>query len=132
MLILRKGRGLRVLEVKQSPGKGRGVFTLKPYRKGDIIEKAPVIIIPKSDLRAIMVTVMVDYFFQWGREGAVALGYGSLFNHSYKPNAEFILKREDTCIHFRALRNIAPGEEVTINYKGKPDRKLPVPFEVVE
>ncbi|SES16200.1 SET domain-containing protein [Salipaludibacillus aurantiacus] len=121
-----------MLEVKQSTEKGRGVFTLKSFKKGEIIEKAPVIIIPKSELRAIMTTVLVDYFFQWGREGAIALGYGSLYNHSYKPNAVFILNREDNCILFRALRDIAPGEEVTINYKGKPDRKLPVPFKVVE
>ncbi|MCE7793900.1 SET domain-containing protein [Salipaludibacillus sp. CUR1] len=121
-----------MVEVKQSPGKGRGVFTLKTFKKGELIEKTPVIIIPKNELRTILNTVLVDYFFQWGREGAVALGYGSLYNHSYKPNAVFILNREKSCITFVALRDIAHGEEVTINYKGKPDRELPVPFKVVE
>ena len=33
---------------------------------------------------------------------------------------------------FTALRDIAAGEEITVNYNGEPDDETPVGFEVVE
>ena len=55
------------------------------------------------------------YVFEWG-EGkvALALGFGSLYNHSYRPNARYNDVGPQTKA-FKALREIAPGEEVTVN-----------------
>ena len=48
---------------------------------------------------------------------AIALGYTSLLNHSYMPNCEFIRHIDDLAIDLVALRDIAAGEELTIDYQ---------------
>jgi SET domain-containing protein len=61
---------------------------------------------------------------------AVALGYGSLYNHSYTPNARYDDESPQIKI-FTAIREIAAGEEITINYNGEPSDESPVWFKVV-
>ncbi len=70
--------------------------------------------------------------YAWGLGTvALALGYGSLYNHSYEPNARYEASRRRTKI-FVALRKIATGEEITINYNGEPGDRSPVWFEILE
>jgi hypothetical protein len=77
-------------------------------------------------------SVVSDYCFAWGRGTvALALGYGSLYNHSYKPNARYDDVWPQTK-EFTALRDIAPGEEITVNYNGDPEDRSPVWFDVIE
>ena len=69
---------------------------------------------------------------EWGRgKLALALGYGSLYNHSYRPNARYVDLAGRTKL-FTAMRDIAAGEEITVNYNGEPEDDTPVGFEVVE
>jgi hypothetical protein len=56
-------------------------------------------------------------------------GYGSLYNHSYRPNARYVDLAGRTKV-FTALRDIAAGEEITVNYNGEPGDVTPVGFEV--
>jgi SET domain-containing protein len=44
------------------------------------------------------------------------LGYGSLYNHSYAPNAETLETPHELVI--TALRDIHEGDEIFINYMG--------------
>ncbi|ACV61693.1 nuclear protein SET [Desulfofarcimen acetoxidans DSM 771] len=117
--------------------KGRGVLAGKKFKRGEIIEQAPVIVIPGSELYSIKSTVLNDYYFIWAKDennlktGAIALGCGSLYNHSYKPNATFNKKHKDLIIEFKALSDIEEGEEITINYNGDPEDDAPLYFEVV-
>jgi uncharacterized protein len=100
-------------------GKGRGVVACRPIREGETIERPPVIVIPASDVAKIRETRLKGYYFEWGddyRQGAIALGYGSLYNHSYSPNARYEFGDDEECLAFIALRDIAAGEEITINY----------------
>ena len=60
-----------------------------------------------------------------------SLGYGSLYNHSYRPNARYD-DEEGRIMVFTALRDIGRGEEITVNYNGEPGDETPVGFEVVE
>jgi SET domain-containing protein len=102
--------------------KGRGVYTSIPVSIGDLIEVCPVIVIPKVELPIIHKTILHDYYFLWGEDmddAAIALGFGSLYNHAIHPNANFILDMENT-IDIVAILDINPGEEVTINYHGEP------------
>jgi SET domain-containing protein len=50
----------------------------------------------------------------------LALGLGSLFNHSI-PGQNVCWRRDlsNTCIVYTALRNIEPGEELCISYGSK-------------
>ena len=66
-----------------------------------------------------------------GRTNCLALGFGSLYNHSYRPNARY----DDVgpqAKSFTALRDIAPGEEITVNYNGEPGRRKKVWFDLAE
>ena len=126
-----------MISIAHCEGKGRGVFAGKKYKRGEIIEQAPVIVIPGSELQYIKDTVLNDYYFIWGQDkdklktGAIALGYGSLYNHSYSPNATFNKRHKDLVIEFKALQDIEEGEEITINYNGDPEDDAPLCFEVV-
>ncbi|NUO02207.1 MAG: SET domain-containing protein-lysine N-methyltransferase [Saprospiraceae bacterium] len=110
---------------------GRGVFTYEPIEEGMLIEICPAIVMPAEDLPVIHRTHLHDYYFLWGQEEkqcAIALGFGSLYNHSYEPNAEYVFDYEQQTIDIYSLKPIEAGEEITINYNGWPDDKNPVWF----
>lgn len=117
------------LEVRRIPGKGRGVFARILIPKGTTFETVPMLVCKQDD---IINSTLMDYVYAWGDlTVGLALGYGSLYNHSFKPNARYFdlpLSRKE----FIALRDIQPGEEVTINYNGDPKSKKSVGFEVKE
>jgi SET domain-containing protein len=59
---------------------------------------------------------------------AIALGYGSMYNHELNPNANFILDLENMTIDIEAIQDIAAGEEITLNYHGEPGDESEVWF----
>jgi uncharacterized protein len=118
---------LRVVDLGDR--KGRGVVAMQDIKKGELVERSPVLIIPNKDRAAVDPTVIFTYVFMWengtveedlykheGRS-AIALGFTSLLNHSYKPNAEFLRHIEALMIDVIALRDIEAGEEITIDYQ---------------
>jgi len=111
---------------------GMGVFASEPIPEGAVIEICPVLLFPKSELAAVRQTMLDDYYFDWGEDEAsyaFALGYGSLYNHAYEPNADYGMDFENNTIDIYALRDIAPGEEIFINYNGSPENREKVWFE---
>jgi SET domain-containing protein len=46
----------------------------------------------------------------------VAWGYGSLYNHSNTPNADWLDIENDMAFKFIAIKSIQPEEEICINY----------------
>ena len=119
------------LYVAPSPLGGRGVFTAEDITSGSIIEICPVIVLPKAQTALLDQTVLYDYYFLWGKqedEYAIALGYGSLYNHSYTPNAEYRADFERNDLHFYALTAVTAGSELTVNYNGNPDEERAVWF----
>ena len=105
---------------------GRGVFTAADIPEGTTIELAEVLLLPAKDREVIHETSLHDYYFQWdGDRAAIALGFGSLYNHSEAANAVFELDYDFIQIRFIALRDIAAGEEITTDYRvGDPEMKL--------
>lgn len=120
---------MQSLDIRTSPGKGRGVFAAVSFAPGDIIEQSPIIEIPQEEIIHIRRTVIHNYFFKWGTGGALALGYGSLYNHSYEPNALFKLNEGMRTIDFYARSAIKEGEEITVNYNGDPDDRSKLWFQ---
>ena len=119
------------LYIASSDNRGRGVFTASPIHEGDIIEVCPVIVIPKRELPIIHKTILHDHYFLWGdklEDCAIALGYGSMYNHELNPNANFILDLENMTIDIEAIQDIAAGEEITLNYHGEPGDESEVWF----
>ncbi len=114
--------------------RGRGVFAGRFIRQGETIEVCPVLVLPATEAQNHLdETRLYDYYFAWGEHEesvAIALGYGSLYNHSYAANADHILDVAAGVIRIVAFRSIRKGEEITINYGGRPDCPDPVWFEV--
>jgi SET domain-containing protein len=123
------------LEIRTIPNKGRGVFARKDFVPGEVIEHAPVIVGRAEEWEALEKTALADHYFLWGEEETldqicVVLGYGSLYNHSYAPNADWDRDLEKREMVFYAVEPIAIGQEITINYNGIED--APVWFDVHE
>ncbi|HSB93992.1 MAG TPA: SET domain-containing protein [Flavitalea sp.] len=121
------------LFVASSNGKGRGVFTNENIRSKSIIEISPVIVLPAKDRKTVDQTLLHDYIFEWGdtrRQACIALGYVSLYNHSFTSNCEYEMDYEYQLITIRAVRSIKKGEELFINYNGTWDDTRPLWFEV--
>jgi len=116
------------------PGKGRGVVARRAFCAGETIERPPVIVIPREQVALIRETRLVSYYYEWGadcKQAAIALGYGSLYNHSYEPNARFEFREDKECLEFIALRDIEAGEEITINYNNLEESAAqPLKFDV--
>src|SRR3954462_9837444 len=107
------------IAVQHFPGKGRGVVARRAFTAGETIERPPVLLVPASEAPLIRDTRLAHYYFEWGddyKQAAIALGYGSLYNHSYTPNARYEFREAEECLEFIALRDIEAGEEITINY----------------
>lgn len=123
------------LVVRETGAKGRGVFALANIPAGTLIETAHIVLIPEPDMAALEDSVLGNYFFRWGeadKQGAIALGCGSLYNHSYTPNARYVKHFERLTIDFIALRDIAEGEEIKTNYNGDPDSRKGLWFSVTD
>ncbi|MFP5376046.1 MAG: SET domain-containing protein [Acidimicrobiia bacterium] len=123
----RSGLGSRItgtdaLYVARSDINGLGVFAARPFEPGELVECCPMIVCPAPDESLIEQTRLRGLYFTW-TDGAVALalGYGSLYNHSWEPNAAYELDYRRKLCRFRAVLPIAANDEVTINYTGEPD-----------
>jgi hypothetical protein len=117
-----------MLYIDQSPGKGRGVFSDSPIPADALIERAPVIVVPTGQWELMERTVLIDYYFAWQEHSALALGFGSLYNHSYTPNARYRKLFAEQMIEIVALRTIHASEEILINYNGDPQDDSPLWF----
>lgn len=124
--------------------KGRGVFASRAFRAGEIVEVAPVVVIPRPSitttrvLRAPGATTLQEtplekvevkfvqefrvLLFAWDRlasvpgTDALALGYGSLYNSASPANLRYQADPAETALYFIAERDIREHEEMTINY----------------
>lgn len=115
------------VKVRSVPKMGRGVFALKDFRKGALIEVCHVILIPAVPGK---MSVTKEYCFPWKKgQVAIALGCGSLYNHSYDANAYVETEKPELRLRFVAHRAIKKGEQVFINYGGEPDSQEKVWFD---
>lgn len=112
--------------------KGRGVFTSEAIEPGTLVEIAPVIVMRGEERAWLDKTRLHDYIFEWGEsrgQCCMALGYVSIYNHSYDSNCEYEMDYEGEHIRIRSCKPIRAGEELLINYNGDNDSKKPLWFE---
>jgi SET domain-containing protein len=108
---------------------GRGVFANKKISKDEVIEVCPIILINEKEVQDLRKTELHNYYFMWGddkanHKGAICLGFGSLYNHSYTPNATYRKNKSDGTIEFIAIKDITSNEEISVNYNyGNPEDK---------
>lgn len=119
--------------VGRSKSRGRGIFTSEKLDQGTVIETAPVIVLSPSERKSIDSTLLHDYIFEWGddrKECCVALGYISLYNHSYEANCEYEMDFKKQMMSIKTVRDIRTGEELYINYNGSWNDDKEIWFEV--
>ncbi|KPV73499.1 uncharacterized protein RHOBADRAFT_54718 [Rhodotorula graminis WP1] len=118
----------------RDPALGRGVYATSYIPAGKVIEISPVLVLPEAEykgrrpgehdddddgtLKGVEASQLRGYVFTWGRDGsmAVALGIGSLFNHSASPNVTYSLDYSQYTISYRTAKSVRQGEELTIFY----------------
>lgn len=118
-----------MLYVATRDSKGRGVYSSKKIKRDQVIERCEVLVIPEAETSLLDSTVLFNYYFCWGedqKDGAIALGLGSIYNHSYTPNALYRIDLHDELLEFVAIRDIPANEEITINYNGAPEDQSPL------
>lgn len=122
------------ITIKKTGKKGRGVFALKNFKTGEIVESCPVINITPTERKRLEKTIFNYYIYPWRstRSGSLALGYGSIYNHSFDPNADWKQNFKTNSMVYRAIKPIKKDEEITVNYNGEPDDKTPISWFEVE
>ncbi len=115
------------LQIKKSEGKGIGVFANRNFKKSETLEVAPLILVPIKEFELIKKTKLYYYYFEYSNSHfAIALGYGSLYNHSYTPNARYLYDYKNKKLIYKAIKNIRKNEEININYNYYPNDKTPL------
>lgn len=109
---------IKHLKIKNSNIKeaGLGVFTDKKLKINDIVEIAPVLKVQTNYLFQPN-NVLNDYIFRDTNNDEyklVALGYGSMYNHSDTPNLKYYCENDKMI--YQATRDIDLDEELYISY----------------
>ncbi len=100
--------------------KGRGVFAARAFSAGEVVEECPVLLFKKP--YETLHKELKNFVFHWpvpeGRAEtqALALGYGSLYNHANPSNLRYETDVEALVLRLVAVREIEAGEELTLNY----------------
>ncbi|MCW3122587.1 MAG: lysine methyltransferase [Flavipsychrobacter sp.] len=123
------------LYINTTANKGKGVFTKHKIPADTVIETAPVIVMTRGDRTLLDKTLLHDYIFEWQPDGAdmccMALGWVPLYNHSYTSNCEYFMDYEEQTMYIQTVRDVAAGEELTINYSGDWNETKKVWFDVL-
>ena len=105
----------------------RGIIATQDIKKDQILEKCPIVLIPMAEEEHLKQTTLWKYYFEWNKGyHCMVLGYGSLFNHSYKPNAKYVFSFQQRFLVFKSIKDIAAGEEITVNYNFDPKDTKPL------
>lgn len=107
-------------EVRESPGKGYGVFATEFIREGELIEECHLITLP---IPSCMKSILDNYRFNYPQgtdvvvtEQVLPLGFGCIYNHDDNNNAEWTNHPERKTFLYTAIRHIYPGEEICTYY----------------
>eukprot|EP00668_Euglena_longa_P009707 GGOE01011739.1.p1 GENE.GGOE01011739.1~~GGOE01011739.1.p1 ORF type:complete len:273 (+),score=45.71 GGOE01011739.1:39-821(+) len=112
---MRRAKGLKRYDVAigLSPLGGRGVFALRDFEAGELVEACPTLVVHKDDIGG----KLVDYVFfaQDDNYRVLVCGYGMLYNSSRDANLQYV-QNDDGDFEYIALRRINKGEELFIDY----------------
>lgn len=114
------------IKLGDSPIHGRGVFAAKYIRKGEIIERCPLIQMQNRSKYQLDRTVF-DYMYaqppcdcieckNHGFLFFMALGYGMLYNHQDNPNALWKFNYTQLLGDVIAIKDIDQHSEIFVSY----------------
>ncbi len=112
---------------------GRGAFASVDIKSGETVESCPFIEIPKNEIEKIEESVLLNFVYFFGdkkNRALFALGFGSIYNHSYAPNAEYKINPKENIIEFISTKDLKKDEEILVNYNQGSNIDTPLWFEV--
>jgi SET domain-containing protein len=105
------------LQVQDCGAKGRGVVTTAVIPARTIIDISPILLFPSEEYSTHGKYTQLDHYtYRWKGGMALALGLGSMFNHSSSPNVGFQRDFDNSLIRYSTMREIQVGEELCISY----------------
>lgn len=116
------------LYLKNTPGKGRGVYADEDIPYNTLINISPLLLFPShgpgsgdhssgSDEGSAERRVLRHYTYTFDSDHqALALGLGSMFNHAKHNNVGFIVDKQNLLIKYSSVTAIRKGSELCINY----------------
>ncbi|KAF9909930.1 hypothetical protein EC991_007733 [Linnemannia zychae] len=105
------------LQIQDCGAKGRGVTTTVAIPARTIIDISPILLFPSEEYLTYGKYTQLDHYtYRWRGGMALALGLGSMFNHSNSPNVGFQRDLDNGLIRYSTLREIQAGEELCISY----------------
>lgn len=99
--------------------KGRAVYAAHKFYPGNTIEVCHVLLVGNQPWASREEHPYQEWAYEFFGKCAIALGAGSLYNHSYTPNASWTCRKRSQTIRIYALRPIDKDEEILINYSGE-------------
>jgi uncharacterized protein len=106
-------------EIKNTSKKGRGLFSLKYYKKGDIIEVCPTLVTHDSNFKNIIRDYIFDPNIKRGfyKDKVFPLGYANLINHcDINKNCTWKISEDNKLLTYYATKPIKAGEEFLTSY----------------
>ncbi|NPV25488.1 SET domain-containing protein [Bradyrhizobium aeschynomenes] len=97
---------------------GLGLFATQPIKKGTKIIRyfGPLLDSKKAEDDAIENKYLFELDKRWTIDGSIRENVARYINHSCKPNAESDVKPRKKKVVIRAIKNIAPGDEINYDY----------------
>ena len=107
------------IEIKESPGKGWGVFATEDIEEGEIIEECLLLTLPIQ--KGEVSSLFLDYRFNYPQQGewteqVLGMGYASYYNHSNNANAYWRDHPTLKAFQFISNRKIFKYEEIFVFY----------------
>lgn len=100
------------------PTAGRGLFALRDFAKGEVIERAPLLLFQDSEERPR--STLDEHLIGFDEDpnaSAIGLGYFTMANHSDNLyNAELVSKYAKREVLLIATRNVRAGDEILTHY----------------
>jgi len=104
-------------EIRESAGMGWGLFAHEQVSQGDFIVEYTGLKIPTKEADESPSKYLFEIDKEWTIDGEGQENHGRWVNHACVPNVEAV--SEGDRILFYAVRDIFPGEEITIDYGGE-------------
>jgi hypothetical protein len=97
---------------------GLGLFATKPIKKGTKIIRyfGPMLDCRKKKDDEVENKYLFQINNRWTIDGSVRKNIARYINHACRPNAESDVSSRKRTVHIRAIKNIAPGEEINYDY----------------
>lgn len=121
------------LVVRASSIHGCGVFATEDIPKRTLIESCPVVLCHGNTMEMLVEMnegerhILCDYPFQWDSGDSIhmlafVLGWGSLYNHSYDPSAQWKSHYDGyNAMEYWTKKDIKAGDEIFVMYTPNSD-----------